>query len=216
MPEHSKQQQEQHVTAGAWVAFALALCLFSGVLYRLPEGWQFLGSLDFTTLIGRFGAYAGSTFAGQGGVGARQGFLYAVSLFPGVMTAMGFLAVLAHYGALTAAQRLLTPFLQPLLGVSGRCGLALMTSLQSTDAGAALTRQLYEEGSLDDKGLVVLGAWQYSGSALVAIYFSIASALFHAFVVPVWLPLVLIFILKFVGGALVRFALGVLYPKDFL
>jgi nucleoside recognition membrane protein YjiH len=203
------------LSLGAWVAFALALCFFSGVFYRAPEAWRFLGALDFTTLLGRFGEMGGATFAGRGGAGARQGFLYAVTLFPGVMAAMGILAVLAHYGALNVAQFLLTPLFEPLLGVSGRCGLALMTSLQSTDAGAALTRQLYEEGSIGLKGLVVLSAWQYAGSALVAIYFSIVSALFPAFIVPVWVPLCLIFGLKFLGGALVRLALSTLYRADF-
>jgi hypothetical protein len=90
-----------------------------------------------------------------------------------------------------------------------------MTSLQSTDAGAALTRQLYEQGSIGLKGPVVLSAWQYAGSALVAIYFSFVSALFPAFIVPVWVPLCLIFGLKFLGGALVRLALSTLYRADF-
>ena len=203
------------LTPGAWIAFALSLCLFSGVFYRIGGGWEFLACLDFTTLLGRFGDYAQGNFAGRGGIGARQGFLYAVSLYPSVMTAMGIIAVLAHYGALRAAERLLTPLLQPLLGVSGQSALALMTSLQSTDAGAALTRELYERGAISAKGLVVLCAWQYSGAALIAIYFSILSALFPAFLVPIWVPLALIFALKCLGGLLVRGLLTALFCADF-
>lgn len=44
---------------------------------------------------------------------------------------------------------------------------------------------------------------------------SIASALFMAFLVPVWIPLVVMFCLKFVGGVFVRFCLKTLYKKDF-
>ena len=46
-------------------------------------------------------------------------------------------------------------------------------------------------------------------------YFSIASALFMAFLVPVWIPLVVMFCLKFVGGVFVRFCLKTFYKKDF-
>ena len=46
-------------------------------------------------------------------------------------------------------------------------------------------------------------------------YFSIASALFPAFLLPVWLPLAIMFVLKFVGGVLTRFVLTTVYKKDF-
>jgi nucleoside recognition membrane protein YjiH len=214
-PEHADNRKDTNLAPGAWVAFVLSICLFSGVFYRVGGSWGFLASLDFTTLLGRFGDYAGGGFIGKGGIGARQGFLYAVSLYPSVMTAMGFIAVLAHYGALRAAEKLLTPVLKPLLGVSGESALALMTSLQSTDAGAALTRDLYDRGVINAKGLVVLCAWQYSGAALVAIYFSILSALFSAFLIPIWVPLALIFALKCLGGGAVRLLLSSIYKHDF-
>lgn len=208
-------QPGEKPTIGAFIAFLLALCFFSGVFYKMPEAYKFLGSLDFTTLLGKFGTAGGATFVGKGGIGARQGFLFAVSLFPGVMTAMGLLAVLSHYGALKAAQFLMTPLLKPVLGISGITGLALITDLQSTDAGAALTKGLYDEQAIDMKSLVIMSAWQYAGAGLIANYFSIASALFSAFLIPVWLPLLLMLCLKFVGGFLVRCVLNSLYRKDF-
>ena len=48
------------------------------------------------------------------------------------MLALGLLEVLSHYGALKAAQKLMTPLLRPILGVPGITGLALITDLQST------------------------------------------------------------------------------------
>ena len=58
-------------------------------------------------------------------------------------------------------------------------------------------------------------AWQYAGAGLINNYFSFVLALFAAFLVPVWLPLVIMFALKFVGGALTRFVLMTVYKKDF-
>ena len=72
-----------------------------------PNGFK---PSDLTTLIGKFGSVSGAaTFVGKGGLSARAGFLFALSLVPGVMLALGLLEVLSHYGALKAAQKLMTP-----------------------------------------------------------------------------------------------------------
>lgn len=206
---------KEKVGVGAYVSLFFAICFFSGVFYKMPADYAWLSAFDFTTLIGKFGAIADSTFVGKGGISARQGFAFALSLVPGVMLALGLLEVLSHYGALRAAQQLMTPLLNPILGVPGSTGLALITDLQSTDAGAALTKNLYDTGAITRKGLVVMGAWQYSGAGLINNYFSIASALFPAFLIPVWIPLVIMFCLKFVGGSLTRFVMSTVYRKDF-
>lgn len=60
----------------------------------MPEAYRWLGAFDFTTLIGKFGSISGaSSFVGSGGVSARAGFLFALSLVPGVMLALGLLDV---------------------------------------------------------------------------------------------------------------------------
>ena len=208
-------EMKEKVGIGAYISLFFAICFFSGVFYKMPAAYEWLSAFDFTTLIGKFGSIADSTFVGKGGIGARQGFAFALSLVPGVMLALGLLEVLSHYGALRAAQQLMTPLLNPILGIPGSTGLALITDLQSTDAGAALTKNLYDTGAITRKGLVVMGAWQYAGAGLINNYFSIASALFAAFLVPVWLPLIIMFCLKFVGGAFTRFILSTVYRKDF-
>ncbi len=153
-------EKTEKVGVGAYIALTFAIILFSGVFYKMPEGQKWLGALDFTTLIGAFGTIADSknNFTGAGGVSARAGFLFSLNLIPGVMLAMGLIEVLAHYGALRAAQVLLTPLLKPLLGVPGYCGLALITDLQSTDGGAALTRALHDEGRITTKNLITIAA----------------------------------------------------------
>ena len=197
-------EENPKVGFGAYIALALAIIIFSG-------------AFDYTTLIGKYGTIAGtaSNFQGSGGFSARAGFLFSLNLFPGVMLAMGLIEVLSFYGALRAAQVILTPLLKPILGVPGYTGLALITDLQSTDGGAAITRALHDEGRITTKNLVTICAWQYTGAGCVSNYYSTVSGLFTLFTVKVWIPMALILVLKFVGGALIRTILSTVYRKDF-
>ncbi len=200
---------------GAFLALILAVILFSGVFYKMGPGYEWLGALDFTTIAGKFGSISGTNFVGKGGVGARQGFLFALTLFAPVTLAVGLLTVLEHYGALAAAQVLLTPFLRPVLDIPGYTGLALVTDLQSTDAGAAISKSMYDNKLMNDKELTIMAAWQYCGAGCVGNYFSTVSAVFAFFLVPVWKPLAIILIMKFVAGFFVRVCLSTIYKKDF-
>ena len=60
-----------------------------------------------------------------------------------------------------------------------------------------------------------MSAWQYSGAGMISNYFSIGVALFAFLTVPVILPLILMFVLKFVGAIFVRFVLNTVYKEDF-
>ena len=146
---------------------------------------------------------------------AGKEWLGAVDFTTGVMLALGLIEVLAHYGALRAAQVLMTPLLKPILGVPGYTGLALVTDFQSTDGGAALTRALYDEKRVTRKQLITICAWQYAGAGCINNYYSTVSALFPMFLCPVWIPVIIIICLKFVGGALIRTVLSTVYKKDF-
>ncbi len=205
------------VGVGAYVALISAIIVFSGVLMHV-DGAKWLSAFDYTTLIGKYGVMkspATNSFLGAGGFSARQGFLFAFSLAPSVMLALGILEILSHYGALRAAHRLMTPLLKPVLGISGITGLALITDLQSTDAGGALTRQLKDDGLIDERELTIMTAWQYSGAGMISNYFATGSALFSVMVLPVIIPLAVIFVFKFVGGAFVRVVLDTVYKEDF-
>ena len=201
----------------AFVALIVAILFFSGLMLKFPD-MKWLSAFDFTTLVGKFGsiqATGKATFVGSGGVGARGGFLFALSLIPSVMFALGMIEVLEHYGAIKAAQKCLTPFLKPLLGIPGLTGLALITDLQSTDAGAVLTKGLYDDKLITKKDLVIMGAWQYSGAGMIANYFMIGSALFANLTCALLIPFTLIFIFKFVGAIYVRIMLNLFYKGDF-
>ena len=212
-----QEKNQSKVGVGAYIALAVAILFFSGLFMKV-EGMKWLSAFDFTTLGGTFGTMkdpAKNTFIGAGGVSAKDGFLFALSLAPTVMLALGCLEVLTHYGAIRAAHKLLTPLLHPLLSLPGKTGLALITDLQSTDAGAALTKELYDEGEITRKELTIMGAWQYSGAGLINNYFAIGSALFSVLKLPIILPLLLMFGLKFAGGMFVRFVLNTVYKEDF-
>ena len=205
-----QEKNGSKVGIGAYIALAVAILFFSGLFMKV-EGMKWLSAFDFTTLGGSFGTMkdpAKNTFIGAGGVSAK-------ALAPTVMLALGCLEVLTHYGAIRAAHKLLTPLLHPLLSLPGKTGLALITDLQSTDAGAALTKELYDEGEINKKELTIMGAWQYSGAGLINNYFAIGSALFTVLKLPIILPLLLMFALKFVGGMFVRFVLNTVYKEDF-
>ncbi|MEB6542250.1 hypothetical protein MXM81_24565 [Serratia plymuthica] len=208
---------EWRVGPGAWLSLIIVLLVFSGFFFKV-EGMAWLGAFDFTTLGGAFGTMKSpetNTFIGSGGISAKAGFLFALSLVPTVMLALGLLEIFTHYGAIRAAHKLLTPLLKPLLGIPGYTGLALITDLQSTDAGAALTKELYDSEKITRKDVVIMGAWQYSGAGLINNYFSIGSAMFASLTIPIIIPLVLMFIMKFVGAVIVRLTLNTVYKRDF-
>lgn len=187
-----------------YIALLFAFVFFSGV-FASSTGW--VAALDFNAINGKFGIIkeaAKSTFYGTGGVGARDGFMFAITLFPGVMLALGIIEIIDHLGGLKAAQKLLTPILRPLLGIPGITGLALVTSLQSTDAGAGMTRNLRESGEISEKEKHTFAAFQFSSGASITNYLTIGSALFGFIKLPIIVPLAIIFVCKIIGTNLMR------------
>lgn len=191
-----------------YAALLFAIVFFSGLLTKQQGP---ITALDFNTINGTFGTMkdaAKATFQGQGGTGARDGFLFALTLFPAVMLALGVVEIVDHLGGLKAGQKLLTPVLKPLLGIPGIAGLALVSSLQSTDAGASMTRMLRESNNLTEKEKTIFCAFQFSAGGTITNFLSTGAALFSVITVPIALPLVLIFVLKFFGANLMRFYLN--------
>lgn len=216
--------QDNRPGIGAYIALAFAAVFFSGLL----GGKAWYGVFDFTTLNGAFGKVvskvslngdelttATSAFRGVGGHGAMDGFLFALGLIPAVMFALGMINVLEHYGALRAARRLLTPLLRPLLGIPGTAGLALIGSLQSTDVGASLTRNLADEGQISETEKDVFAMFQFSAGAMITNFFSSGAILFTLVAVDgtaavpasIGACIAVMFIMKIVGANLLRLIL---------
>lgn len=222
--------QDRKVTIGSYFALAFAVVFFSGLL----QSNEWYGVFDFTTLNGSFGSVvhsvnetadgiqtASTSMRGKGGSGARDGFLFALTLIPTVMFALGMINVLEHYGALDAARKILTPLLRPLMGIPGNSGLALIASLQSTDAGAAMTRQLKDEGHLTKRETDVFTMFQFSAGAAIVNFFSSGAVLFTltntdgtpAVTSSIGLAVAIMFIFKFVGANMFRLYLNITEGK---
>lgn len=211
MTEEKKDACETQGVKVPWtgyVALVFAILFFSGMLAS-QKGW--ILAFDFNALAGKFGTMtnaARATFQGQGGFGAREGFLFGFGLLPSVMLALGMVEVVDHLGGLKAAEKLLTPILRPIMGIPGICGLAMVTSFQSTDAGAGMTRMLRETNCITENEKTIFCAFQFSAGGTVTNYLASGAALFSFVTVPIALPLVLIFVLKVFGANLVRIYLN--------
>ena len=223
MSDKHTNPNEEKVTIGCYISLALAIVFFSGMAAGSGYFWSFL---DFTTLMGSAGKVVGkvsesgdglavtmTTLRGIGGSGAIDGFMLAISLIvPGVMLAMGMITVFEHYGALRAARKLLTPLLQFLIGVPGTATLALIACLQSTDGGAALTRQLKDSGALTYREINNFSAFQMVACAPITNFVTFSAAVL-AFSgadgsggVPLWMGagLAVLVIAKVIGANIMR------------
>ena len=128
----------------------------------------------------------------------------ALSLVPGVMLALGLMEIVEYYGGLKAAQKLLTPILRPLMGIPGICCVALVSSLQSTDAGAGMTKQLRAAGDITNKELLIFSAFQFTAGGVIGNYLASGSALFSVMTVPIVTPLVVMLVMKLFGANMMR------------
>ena len=197
-----------------YLALLFAILFVSG-MFAAEKGA--LGALDFNIVNGKFGTmkdFAKATFYGGGGIGARDGFLFAITLFPGVMLALGIVEVVDHFGGLKAAEKLMSPILKPLMGIPGITGLAMVTSLQSTDAGSGMTRLLRESGQITEREKSIFAAFQFSSGASITNYLTIGSALFAFIKLPIIVPLGVIFVMKIFGANLMRLYLTKFYKGD--
>ena len=231
-------KQDTKFRIGSFIALLFAMVFFSGLMGGAEWfGWKGWGIFDFTTLNGAFGRVvtnvtmgaegatevAKGAFRGIGGRGAMDGFLFAFGLVPSVMFALAMINVLEHYGALDAARKLLTPILRPILGISGASSLALVGSLQSTDVGASLTRQLSDSNLLTEDQRDVFIMFQFSAGAMITNFFSSGAPLFalmladgQTLAVPVSMGLCIavMFVMKIFGANVLRIIFGMSSKKN--
>ncbi len=208
MSENEKKSEKVkiHVKPQGWIALIIMLLMFSGFFGNLTGPFQFLNVLDLNTLIGSFGTIGetGANFMGTGGTGARDGFMFALSLAPGCVFAMGLIEIFTEMGVMDAFRKLFTPILRPLLGLPGSCGLALVNSLNGSDIAAMLTKQLYDDGEITDDERSIFVAFQYPGSAPIGNMISTQAALLPVSVLPLGALILLTIICKLIGANLMR------------
>ncbi|OOH90917.1 hypothetical protein BMT54_03720 [Pasteurellaceae bacterium 15-036681] len=145
------------------ISLACAIIFFGGFTK------DFIGGIfDFGKLTGQFPEWLKTS----GGSSAKGGFLFAVTLIPSIMLALGFVAIFEHFGALMAASKWLSPILKPIMGIPGTCSISLIASTQSTDAGSSTTKFLHNEGKISYKELLIFAAFQFSAGALLTNFLS--------------------------------------------
>jgi len=223
----SDLNEDVKVPISGYFALIFAIIFFSGVIPTIATatGWGWLRAFDFNGLVGTFGTVANAvnfnaetvsrtTFVGAGGTGARQGFMFALSLLPAVMLALGAVELADHFGGLKAAQKLLTPLLRPLMGIPGATGLALISSLQSTDAGASMTKALKENKFITENEKTIFITFQNTAGAVITNFFASGVAIFilvqEEFAMIVVAALTVMFVLKVFAANIMR-----LYVKKF-
>lgn len=219
MSDNTLNNKKVEVGIGGYIALIAAIIFFSGLLQK---SGTFLRFFDYTNVLGSFGKLgslsegAGSlaaNFRGTGGSGARDGFLFSLTLTPAVMLALGVVKVVEDYNGLRAAQKLLTPILRPLMGIPGICGLALIATLQSTDTGASMTKELYEAGEINDNERTIFAMFQFTGGACLTNYLSSGAALHGFLEVPMILPLALILLFKYLAAVWARLYINLVTKK---
>lgn len=190
-----------------WVSLAVLIILFSGI-FKNVEGP--LAAFDFGNLCGKFGIIAdGVNFLGKGGTGAREGFVFALTLIPTVCLAVGLISVVEELGALKAAAKLFNPLLRPLLGIPGICGIAFVASFTSSDVGSFTTKQLFEEGSISDDERSIFIAYQYAGSALILNTINTQAPLLPFSLLALGPLIAILFVCKVFGANLLRIYINI-------
>jgi len=191
------------------ITLAIAIVFFGGFLQN-----TYGGIFDFSKLAGQFPGW----FKTGSGTSAKGGFLFALSLAPAVMLALGFVAIFEKYHALYAASRLLTPVLKPLIGIPGCCSISLIASTQSTDAGSSTAKFLRQDGLISHKELLIFAAFQFSAGAMITNFLSSFAPVLLVTdkagnTAPATIAMVLgiVFVFKILGANLMR-----LYVKKFV
>lgn len=194
----------------SYLVLVLTLLCLSGILKDV-EGP--LACLDFTNLLGTFGKLGTSTvegvsfasnFTGNGGVGAKHGFLFALTIGPGIALAFGIIEIFNVYGGNEAAEKIFGPIMRLLLGLPGSAVLALVSNLTSADAGAGITRSLHDQRIISKKQNLIMNIFMYPGASIIVNYYMFAPMLFPFLEIPVFVPLAVIIVMKFVIAVLMR------------
>lgn len=217
------------------ISFCFACVFFSGVM----KSEQWWGVFDFLTLAGDFGKVVHhvstvetdgqitdvvvqtTSFRGKGGSGARDGFIFALTLAPMVIFAMGVFAVIESMGALDVARRLMEPLFRPLLAVPGIAGLTALGSFQTVDVGAAMTSELNNKKLLSDKERLFFTQFQFCAGGWLTNFLMTGGVLLSlaaedGTVLPpsIGLTLMIILLMKVIATNLLRAYVG-LFDKQY-
>ncbi len=186
-----------------YVSLFMVIAFFSGICAKGPE-W--LTAFDYSSILGKFGTIAGSSdnFTGHGDISVRSAFLFALSIIPGIILSLGVLSVAGYLGALNAAGRIFSFILKPLLGLPGCSAFAIISSLQSSDSGAVMTKDLYDQRIINRKQRCIFSAFEFSSGGSIGVYLTAMPIISAHLNIPILMPLGIILVIKIVGANLIR------------
>lgn len=204
-------QEKARVPWYSYLVLVFTMLFLSGVMGDL-EGP--LRCLDFDNIMGSFGALGtgtaeglklASNFRGTGGSGVKDGFIFALTIGPGIALAFGIIEIYNVYGGAKAAEKLFGPIMKFLLGLPGGAVLALISNLTASDAAAGIARNLHDNGMITRKQNLVITAFMYPGAAILVNYYILSPMVAHVMGdIPLILPLVVIICMKFVAATIMR------------
>lgn len=203
--EQNETKKKEKLGILAYLSFAFVFLFFSGIFRGAPAPFSLL---DLSTYQGEFGTIvegAAPGFVGKGGSGLNNLFATILTICPPIMFCMGVLDVVEYYGGLKVAGKLLTPVLKVIMGVPGEAGIVLITNLQSSDASAAITKGLLDNGSINKKQWKILLAYVMPGPALLGMMVSYGVLLYPYLAVSSGVIIVAVIISKFLAANVMRF-----------
>ena len=205
----------------SYLALLLTIIILSGAFNTSDTP---LKALDFNNLLGNFGSMGvveeGSNvtlakdFKGIGGSGPKEGLLLTLSVAPAIIFAFGLIEVCIDYKGLDAAEVVFNPFMKPLMGLPGTAAVALVTSLTSSDAGAALTRNLSDEGYINEGQKIIFTTFQLLAPSILINFFVFAPTLDPLLTKPLSIALLMIIVMKFIGAIVARVLVKVIYKES--
>ena len=170
--EEKKYTEQVSVRWYGYIVLILTILFFSGI-FSSAEGP--IKALDFTNISGSFGSLGeitedagtlASDFRGTGGSGARDAWLFALTLVPAVMLALGVVKVVEHLDGLRAMDAG-KPVEKVAVG-GGACG-SMLPLVQAMGCDTFVTSDLKHDLYLEARalGINLLDAGHYSTEAVV-------------------------------------------------
>lgn len=196
-----------------YISLFMVIAFFSGICANGP---QWLSAFDYSSILGKFGTIAGSAdnFTGHGDISVRSAFLFALSIIPGIILSLGVLSVAGYLGALNAAGQIFSFILKPLLGLPGSAAFAIISSLQSSDSGAVMTKDLYDQKIINKKQRCIFSAFEFSSGGSIGVYLTAMPIISAHLNLPILLPLGIILLIKIVGANLIRTYLFIKHDEE--
>lgn len=194
----------------AYIVLIFTIIVFSGLF---TKSTNLMAAFDFSNMLGDFGKLGNltegsgtlaSNFKGIGGTGAKEGLLLVITIAPAIIVALGLIEVCIDFKGLSAAEKIFSPVIKPLLGLPGVATVGIISSLTSSDAGAAFVRAIYDENYLNNQQRLILTVFQFAAPSLFINFFALGAPLVPYLGAYFSLVLLVIIFMKFVGAFIFR------------